>query len=273
MAASYSSDESNYEVVRRHRKSAITRANLRDARDDVIDAYRAYGNTGDTVSQLVPITVSNDQARALRTNFTHTYEGKCLYGLRSEVLARSDTWGGRCPFCTSGRVGNDLDHYLPRSVFPEFSVLSINLVPICKRCNELKGADDATKGQACLHAYLDSGPGYAYLVAEITGPPLRLAYRLQLDGSAGAVEGRVQYQFDSLQLAEYWRVEGLCEVTSLREMIRALDVEMDASDLRMMAARQASLSVDDYGLNHWRTAIFRTLSTAPDLIIELVFLC
>lgn len=41
----------------------------------------------------------------------------------------------RCPFCGGLGVPANLDHYLPKDSFPQFSVLPVNLVPSCRDCN------------------------------------------------------------------------------------------------------------------------------------------
>ncbi|CAD5379365.1 hypothetical protein OF001_U530002 [Pseudomonas sp. OF001] len=45
---------------------------------------------------------------------------------------------GRCPLCGFGHAST-LDHYLPKSKFPQFSILPLNLIPSCKDCNTGKG--------------------------------------------------------------------------------------------------------------------------------------
>ena len=63
----------------------------------------------------------------------------------------------QCPFC--GGIGRprNLDHYLPRTHYPQFSVLPLNLVPSCRDCNmDGKGASFAAKkGEQVIHPYLD----------------------------------------------------------------------------------------------------------------------
>jgi hypothetical protein len=39
-----------------------------------------------------------------------------------------------CPYCSLD-TNPDLDHFLPKAVFPEFSLHARNLVPICTPCN------------------------------------------------------------------------------------------------------------------------------------------
>lgn len=46
----------------------------------------------------------------------------------------------RCPICDAnwGYAVRTLDHILPESIFPQFSILPLNLVPTCYRCNHAK---------------------------------------------------------------------------------------------------------------------------------------
>lgn len=46
----------------------------------------------------------------------------------------------QCPICDAnwGYAGRTLDHILPESIFPQFSILPLNLVPTCSRCNHNK---------------------------------------------------------------------------------------------------------------------------------------
>lgn len=44
-----------------------------------------------------------------------------------------------CPYCNfQTREVKQLDHYLPKSIFPSLAIVVSNLVPICKDCNEKK---------------------------------------------------------------------------------------------------------------------------------------
>jgi hypothetical protein len=71
---------------------------------------------------------------------------------------RDRTFSGSCPLCGSLHTGT-LDHYLPKTTFPEFSIYSLNLIPACTHCNT--GGKRATyKGAApparFIHPYFDT---------------------------------------------------------------------------------------------------------------------
>ncbi|QJP73795.1 HNH endonuclease [Burkholderia glumae] len=61
---------------------------------------------------------------------------------------------GRCPTCGIGQVFT-IDHFLPKSKFPFFSVLPENLVPACRDCNTGKLAAAANDAQS-FHPYYDT---------------------------------------------------------------------------------------------------------------------
>ena len=41
----------------------------------------------------------------------------------------------KCPFCGGIGTPHNLDHFLPKTYFPQFSILPSNLVPACRDCN------------------------------------------------------------------------------------------------------------------------------------------
>lgn len=63
-----------------------------------------------------------------------------------------------CPSCGEPGKPGTLDHYLPKSEFPELSVVIANLTPMCSECQGRKGADykSATGEKLFLHPYFDA---------------------------------------------------------------------------------------------------------------------
>lgn len=62
-----------------------------------------------------------------------------------------------CPFCGGIGVPRNLDHFLPKNNFPQFSVLPCNLIPSCRDCNmDGKGTQFARSAtEQIIHPYLD----------------------------------------------------------------------------------------------------------------------
>lgn len=62
-----------------------------------------------------------------------------------------------CPSCGESGRPRTLDHYLPKNVFPEYSVVLLNLTPMCDWCQGEKLTDYITAdGLKCyIHPYFD----------------------------------------------------------------------------------------------------------------------
>ncbi len=62
-----------------------------------------------------------------------------------------------CPSCGEPGRPRTLDHYLPKDVYPELSVVLINLVPMCDWCQGEKLADYITEdgNKRYIHPYFD----------------------------------------------------------------------------------------------------------------------
>lgn len=85
----------------------------------------------------------------------------------------------QCPQCGYGRV-RSLDHYLPRSTYPELSVIPINLVPVCGDCNFEKGGHDPVTIEECVfHPYIDNwGSLQLFATSVEIGPPVKLIFEV-----------------------------------------------------------------------------------------------
>ncbi|WP_156725842.1 HNH endonuclease [Streptomyces apocyni] len=73
--------------------------------------------------------------------------------IRDELMAAP--LNERCPLCRQGTV-RQLDHFMPKSHFPALCVDPLNLVPVCERCNLIKGNKRPDRAEnTLLHPYLD----------------------------------------------------------------------------------------------------------------------
>jgi 5-methylcytosine-specific restriction endonuclease McrA len=62
-----------------------------------------------------------------------------------------------CPYCLI-RDPASFDHFLPKAEFPEFSVLTVNLVRVCYSCNLRKGDNLVGANRQVLNPYYDPIP-------------------------------------------------------------------------------------------------------------------
>lgn len=75
----------------------------------------------------------------------------------------------RCPIC-GVTFANELDHYVPREKFPEFSANPLNIIPLCHDCNHTKLAKwkDSNGFRMIFNAYFDELPQQKILSCSIS---------------------------------------------------------------------------------------------------------
>jgi len=129
--------------ARRHPK---TTARLVGIEAEVFAAYVEYeGEAFEDATALEEGDFSINEDKALRGNYARL--GKVCREVREELLIGAER--GMCPMCAE-RTASVLDHYLPRAAYPEFSILPINLVPVCWDCNFLKDKNFKENGESAL---------------------------------------------------------------------------------------------------------------------------
>lgn len=62
-----------------------------------------------------------------------------------------------CPCCGEPGKPRTLDHYLPKTIYPEFSIVLANLTPMCDECQAKKGTNyaDVEGNKKFIHPYFD----------------------------------------------------------------------------------------------------------------------
>jgi hypothetical protein len=77
-----------------------------------------------------------------------------------------------CPACGEDGTPNTLDHYLPKEIFPEFSITPANLFPMCDACQGEKSTKtvNADNERLFLHPYFDQFADEQVVVLEIGRP-------------------------------------------------------------------------------------------------------
>lgn len=111
---------------------------------------------------------------------------------------RKSHGGEICPMC-GGENPTTLDHYLMKRQYPEYALLSYNLVPACSSCNQARGErlfDKATQARV-LHPYYDDCMSTPLIKLSFdpggVGPDFQVVYMLPVtDPSFSNVEFHVQ---------------------------------------------------------------------------------
>ncbi|TPG27069.1 HNH endonuclease [Variovorax ginsengisoli] len=143
------------------------KAKMVAAKPDLLQAGANYiiaGNSGALFS-IPPSANEKEKDTVILGNLTkaelvNLYE----YYFRNEEKASRTTYDKllnsaqeQCPFCGGIGTPRNLDHFLPKSRFPQFSTFPKNLVPSCRDCNmDGKAESFATRAEdQLIHPYVD----------------------------------------------------------------------------------------------------------------------
>jgi hypothetical protein len=173
----------------------------------------------------------------------------------------------RCAFC--GGIGRprNLDHYLPKAHFPQFSILPVNLVPSCRDCNmEGKGEQfAANEEERVLQPYLDNDRYFneQWISARLTigngGEPGVLEYFVQPpEHWSRTQKKRVEKHFNDFELGLRFSKEAGSRLIIFLDQIKALvripiELEVAKSTILQPAIDRAPF------VNHWERVMCLTL--------------
>ncbi|EJB8411835.1 HNH endonuclease [Acinetobacter baumannii] len=138
-----------------------------------------------------------------------------------------------CPFCGGLGVPKNLDHFLPKTKFPQFSVFPINLIPACLDCNlDSKKVSYATsEDEQTIHPYLDKSNFFneqwitADYIVDADNHPGRFNYYVKAPEHWNNVDKiRAQNYFEDFKLASRYAKQA---TSSLKPKLRFIQREID----------------------------------------------
>lgn len=140
---------------------------LVNSKEQLLESYEEYEDLAAKLNlYLLPTNDSKESESQLIGELSH----KDLTKLYTEYFVRSNrkcrkyyeeilNITNNCPYCSGIGETRTLDHYLIKSQFPQYSILSKNLIPCCADCN----SPSVGKGQSIarsieeqpIHPYFD----------------------------------------------------------------------------------------------------------------------
>ncbi len=172
---------------------------------------------------------------------------------------------GRCPFCGMGQA-TTLDHYLPKSKYPQLSVIPLNLVPCCKDCNVNKRSAVAVKAMVqSLHPYFDHQNfiNDQWLFAEVIHTkPASIKFLVQAPSHWDQIsQARVQSHFSDYKLAARYSIEASNEIACLKDVLSQYINKWTENEIRDHLIIQANSYLKQHR-NSWQTAMFQSLANS-----------
>lgn len=246
-------------------KQAPSRLLLLRIRRSVNSRYKEYIRCASRLESLPSSSMSKAEAAALVNCYSS--KTKHLKTLRGELLYPDIEDFSECPLCGIGEP-DTLDHYLPKDEFPEFSILSKNLIPVCGPCNSsYKGLKWLDKGKRIfIHTYYDIFPSFCFYKATIVvGSKVSIGFDLIRYAADPDFSDLFERHFVKLKLSMRYKRKASSEVSRRR---RALELIYRKSGLGADVARSLKVEADrlkaSYPQNHWKPLLYEALASSKD---------
>ena len=181
----------------------------------------------------------------------HNNKGARLYYNKIRSLSN------KCPFCGFGHIYT-LDHYLPKSHFPIFSILPYNLVPCCRDCNAKKGSNYAMSVDLqTLHPYYDSDILSERLVFAKILEQDPMSIKFYVKHTDKICENRAKTHFQVYELPKRFAVEAVERINGLNiKFIMNSNITINDIKQELCAEFKASEKIN---CNSWQTAMYEAL--------------
>lgn len=202
-------------------------------------------------------------------------EGNTLKLLKKAIKDNQDNdLKGLCQYCGILKP-KTYDHYLPVSIYPEFSALAINLIPCCKDCNGKKHNYWKENGnRGIINFYIDNIPNSQFLhgnVVFVYGIP-HIQYQLRnpnnnIDPSFYDI---VLKHYSRLQLFELYKEESTDELSEIIRIFKIYLENPSLESLRTNIITDALQLQSQFGINYWRAILRLTLSESDIFLNYLI---
>ena len=242
------------------KKASQEKTILESVEEDIENCYAVYNNQfrENSLASLQPFDINQQTKDALiglyqfkRAVFSDLFES-----LTTTIDHRRDML---CPNCTLTEC-RQLDHYMPKSLFPEFSANPLNLMQCCSICNQKK-LDRWLNGvqPIFLNLYIDNLPSDLYLFVEITmdnGIP-RFRFYLQNPGSIEPILfDRIESHYQALDLCERFAEKSDNVISEIhRDYIASKDAKVTPLQFWEMQRSRAMQEQSVFGFNYWRSIL------------------
>lgn len=173
----------------------------------------------------------------------------------------------KCPFCGGIGTPRNLDHFLPKAHYPQYSVLPSNLVPSCRDCNmEGKGKNFATSAEKqIIQPYLDNQIFFidqwifAVYVAVDGGEPGVFEYYVSPpEGWPEVDKQRARTHFEEFDLAKRYATKAAEQLGTVLGQIRSMEqADLDISVIKSVLL-QPAIETAQFS-NHWQKGMYQAL--------------
>lgn len=160
----------------------------------------------------------------------------------------------KCLFCGIGEY-EEIDHYLPKEHFPQYSILFKNLLPICGKCNKKKGENIPGDKFDYLHLIYDLISLDDYLKLDIifkTGSnnPI-LDFQIHHNNTSTLIQKHIE----ALNLISRYNKKGLQYILRIKALHSDFGEQYAIDELNRNFLETSAY----FGANFWKSVLIKKL--------------
>ena len=258
-------------------KSGVRAGTLASIKKKVEKRYVALAAVYDPIflGGFKSTTWTDEQESAL----LHCYESSVAALVTLKTAIRDEqplALRNECPYCGIGIPGG-YDHYLPKSLFPEFSVHAFNLIPACGKCNEKKGDDWLILGERIfINFYIDSLPDAQFIEVKIKWRTFKGAQIPAVDFNLIRPQyfkvdkfDLIERHFDNLELIQRYRDQAHTEFVGLRDAALARKAKSKKTLVGFLSdyIKQRESSI---GAGNWKIALYKAITGSKEFLDDVM---
>ena len=174
----------------------------------------------------------------------------------------------KCQYCGINKP-KTIDHYLPISLYPEYAVLAINLLPCCNECNKKKDNYWKAEGfRGILNFYVDNIPDEQFLFGEIIIKNELPIISMKFDFTSINVDLSkiIVAHFDRLELFERYEEESADEISEISRQLKVYSSDKTRQEISKLLLDDAKDLQVKYGKNYWKAVLRKALSKSSEYL-------
>ena len=254
-------------IIKSKHKPAKTR--LSNKYKNILNDYLIYYKNRCNLEKIVAdIDIDEETTKYLNDAYK---SGKVIDAVKAKIVEiMPPAIKEKCPYCMLSEPGT-FDHYLGKKQFPEYSLLSKNLVPCCSKCNTKKGEKflDASGNRAFISFYFDKLPRSSFFVVELdvdgNVPYIKDMYTNSNMGTS--IDEIIKTHFADLELFERYENPMSNKLSLLIEKIK--ESKQCKDDIVEVIVNEIVALEKIYGPNYWECSLYRGVVNNEDVLTYL----
>lgn len=265
------------DTIKRKRKEDYAKR-LCAYKDYIISRYGNYEKEKRTLENLGSSEIIlDDDKDAIHSSFNTSFKKKVK---NDELKNVYDECEGVCPYCGDGKI-EEVDHYVPKEDYPEFTLYPNNLIPLCNKCNKKKGNKfvDSQNKRQFINFYYDNIDSIEFLSVDISFNSIDIIKSTKVKYIADYykiadeyLRKIVQNHYSNLELLRKYNEAAIYEISELIAVLQGQPIR-DRNDIRIMAdgwiLGKRNNQMKKAGKNDWKYLLYEKLYTI-DYVDELI---